>query len=46
MAAIGLRHVRTFHLDWDEPLPRHRTGEVAYVITREQWLASARPETA
>ncbi len=39
MAAAGLRHVRTFHLDVDEPLPGSDLGEVEYAITREQWLS-------
>lgn len=39
MAAVGMRHVRTFHLDWEEPLPGSDLGEVEYAITREQWLA-------
>ena len=38
MAAIGLRYVRTFHADWDEPIPGAEHGEVEYAITREQWL--------
>jgi RimJ/RimL family protein N-acetyltransferase len=38
MAAIGLRYVRTFTADWDEPLPGAEHGEVEYAITREQWL--------
>jgi RimJ/RimL family protein N-acetyltransferase len=37
MAAVGLRHVRTFHLDWDEPLPGSELGEVEYAITRAEW---------
>ncbi|KAA9380749.1 GNAT family N-acetyltransferase [Microbispora cellulosiformans] len=40
MRAIGMRHVRTFHPDWEEPLPGSHLGEVEYAITREQWLAS------
>jgi RimJ/RimL family protein N-acetyltransferase len=40
MASIGMRYVRTFHLDWDIPLPGSEQGEVEYEITREQWLAS------
>ncbi|XVQ87578.1 GNAT family N-acetyltransferase [Microbispora siamensis] len=40
MSSIGMRHVRTFHLDWEEPLPGSDLGEVEYAITREQWLAS------
>ncbi|WP_229803843.1 GNAT family N-acetyltransferase [Planobispora rosea] len=39
MAAIGMQYVRTFHLDWEEPLPGSDLGEVEYAITREQWLA-------
>ncbi|MCF6470546.1 GNAT family N-acetyltransferase [Nonomuraea sp. MG754425] len=39
MTAVGMRHVRTFHVDWDEPLPGSEQGEVEYAITREQWLA-------
>jgi RimJ/RimL family protein N-acetyltransferase len=39
MAAIGMRHVRTFHADWEEPLPGSHLGEVEYAISREQWLA-------
>ena len=38
MASIGLQYVRTFHLDWGEPLPGAEHGEVEYAITREQWL--------
>src|SRR5581483_5213318 len=39
MASVGLRHVRTFHLDVDEPLPGSEQGEVEYAITRDEWLA-------
>ncbi|HEY0166294.1 MAG TPA: GNAT family N-acetyltransferase [Jatrophihabitans sp.] len=45
MTSIGLRHVRTFHADWDEPIPGAEHGEVEYAITREQWQASALTET-
>ncbi|GGL02060.1 GNAT family acetyltransferase [Sphaerisporangium melleum] len=38
MASVGLRHVRTFHPDWDDPLPGSELGEVEYAITRRQWL--------
>jgi RimJ/RimL family protein N-acetyltransferase len=41
MAAVGMRHVRTFHLEWDEPLPGAEHGEVEYAITRDRWLAAA-----
>jgi RimJ/RimL family protein N-acetyltransferase len=39
MASAGLRYVRTFHLDFDDPLPGTEQGEVEYAITREEWLA-------
>ncbi|WP_199536840.1 hypothetical protein [Spongiactinospora gelatinilytica] len=45
MATIGMEYVRTFHLDFDDPLPGTDLGEVEYAITREQWLA-ARPAGA
>ncbi|GAA3626831.1 GNAT family N-acetyltransferase [Kineosporia mesophila] len=38
MSKIGLRHVRTFHQHWDEPIPGSEQGEVEYAITREEWL--------
>jgi RimJ/RimL family protein N-acetyltransferase len=41
MAAVGMRHVRTFHLNWDEPLPGSEQGEVEYAITRQEWRRSA-----
>jgi len=37
MAAVGLRHVRTFHLDVDDPLPGSELGEVEYALTRREW---------
>ncbi|GAA3086566.1 GNAT family N-acetyltransferase [Streptosporangium carneum] len=42
MAAVGMRYVRTFHTEWDEPLPDSDLGEVEYAITRQQWLARHR----
>ena len=42
MAAVGMAYVRTFHLDWDEPIPGVEQGEVEYAITQEQWLARRR----
>lgn len=38
MAAVGLQHVRTFHLSFDESLPGSSLGEVEYAMSREQWL--------
>ncbi|MEO3872456.1 GNAT family N-acetyltransferase [Nonomuraea sp. B12E4] len=40
MAAIGMQHVRTFHMDWDDPIPGSDLGEVEYAITRAQWISS------
>ncbi|MGO4229993.1 GNAT family N-acetyltransferase [Arthrobacter sp. YAF34] len=39
MAAVGLRHIRTFGAEFDQSLPGSELGEVEYAITREQWLA-------
>ena len=39
LANCGLRHVETFHLQFDRPLPGTERGEVRYRITRAQWLA-------
>ena len=30
----GMRHTRTFHVEWDDPLPGTEEGEVEYEITR------------
>lgn len=32
-----MRHTRTFHLEWDDPLPGADEGEVEYEITRDEW---------
>jgi RimJ/RimL family protein N-acetyltransferase len=37
MASVGMEHVRTFHMAWDEPLPGSELGEVEYAITRQRW---------
>ena len=42
MASIGMRYVRTFSADWDEPIPGAEHGEVEYAITREEWLDQLR----
>lgn len=39
MASIGMTHVRTFHLDFEEPLPGSELGEVEYAISLEEWRA-------
>ncbi|KAH8646197.1 N-acetyltransferase GCN5 [Xylariales sp. PMI_506] len=38
MEASGLRYVRTFHIEFDGPIPGTEEGEVEYAVTREQWL--------
>jgi RimJ/RimL family protein N-acetyltransferase len=38
MERIGLRLVRVFHLEWDDPIEGTEHGEVEYEIRREDWL--------
>jgi RimJ/RimL family protein N-acetyltransferase len=40
MEKAGLRHVRSFHLQWDDPIAGVEHGEVEYALTRAQWLTS------
>ena len=37
MTKLGMRHVRTDHRYWDDPLPGAEQGEVIYEITRSEW---------
>lgn len=37
MEKSGLTHVRTFHLEWDDPLPGTEHGEVEYALERAEW---------
>ena len=39
MTAVGLRQVRTFHLDLEDPLPGSELGEVQHSISRKTWLS-------
>lgn len=39
MVAVGMQHMRTFYLAFDEPLPGAEQGEVEYAISRSAWLA-------
>lgn len=39
---VGLRHVRTFAAEFDDPLPGSEHGEVEYALTRAEWGAPAR----
>lgn len=41
MRSVGMRYVRTFRMDFDEPLAGAEEGEVEYALTREEWLARA-----
>ena len=41
MERVGMSHVRTFFVDWDDPLPGSEAGEVEYEITRPTWRARA-----
>ena len=37
MERCGMRYVRTFHLEWDRPLPGTEEGEVEYELTVDRW---------
>lgn len=37
MEKVGLRYVRTFAAEFDEPLPGSEHGEVEYALTRARW---------
>ena len=39
MERLGMRYARTFHLDFDDPLPGTELGEVEYELTAEQHRA-------
>lgn len=39
MEKAGLRHIRTFHEDWPDPIPGSEHGEVEYELLREDWRA-------
>ncbi|MEU8284486.1 GNAT family N-acetyltransferase [Micromonospora sp. NPDC048905] len=41
LAKAGLRYVRTFHLQWDDPIPGTEQGEVEYELRAEEWAAAA-----
>ena len=40
MEKLGMAHVRTWHEDWDDPLPGTEHGEVGYELTRVRWAAA------
>ena len=37
MEKAGLRHVRTFHQEWPDPIEGDEHGDVEYALTREEW---------
>ena len=37
MERCGLRYVRTFHLEWDDPIHGTELGEVEYELVRSEW---------
>lgn len=37
MEKSGLRYVRTFFADFDDPIPGTEKGEVEYAVTRAEW---------
>ena len=39
MTKLGMRHVRTDHRTWDDPLPGAEQGEVVYEIDAASWSA-------
>ena len=39
MTKLGMRHLRTDHRSWEEPLPGAEQGDVVYKITREEWAS-------
>lgn len=40
MEAVGLRYVRTFQLQWDDPIEGTEQGEVEYELRRSDWSAT------
>src|SRR5262245_8535010 len=38
MEKCGLRYLRTFHLEWDEPIEGAEAGDVEYELLRSEWL--------
>lgn len=43
MEKLGMRHVRTEHRTWDQPLPGADEGEAVYEIDAAGWSALSRP---
>ncbi|KAK2865203.1 hypothetical protein FQN49_003806 [Arthroderma sp. PD_2] len=41
MEKCGMRYVKTFYVEFDDPLPGTELGEVLYAISRKDWMDSA-----
>ncbi|MFG2048576.1 GNAT family N-acetyltransferase [Micromonospora sp. NPDC048935] len=46
MVKAGLRYVRTFHLQWDDPIPGTEQGEVEYELRAEEWPTAGQERPA
>ncbi|MEY2453870.1 MAG: hypothetical protein QOD92_3444 [Acidimicrobiaceae bacterium] len=44
MERCGLTYVRTFHLEWDDPIDGTEHGEVEYALSRDEWLSARSSE--
>lgn len=42
MERCGLRYVRTFHAEWNEPIEGTAQGDVEYELLRDEWRAPRR----
>jgi RimJ/RimL family protein N-acetyltransferase len=42
MEKVGLRYMRTFHLEWPEEIEGTAEGDVEYALTRAAWRAAQR----
>jgi RimJ/RimL family protein N-acetyltransferase len=46
MEKAGLRYVRTFHLEFDDPIPGTEHGEVEYAVAADEWQRTRQPRPA
>jgi len=46
MEKAGLRYVRTFHQQWEEPIDGSEHGDVEYALTRSDWERGTDPVAA
>jgi hypothetical protein len=44
MTAAGLTYVRTYHPEFDDPIPGAHEGEVEYETTLADWQKRTAPE--